>query len=341
VSVVIATHDRLDSVERLVRQLGAQDVAGDEFEVVVVDDGSREPVSSRLDRHPLPCALTVLHQPNAGAAAARHRGISAARGDLVVVLDDDMQVAPDFLTSHLRAHPAGSRRAVLGWVRLDETRKMPLFERQHAKALERLAAAVQSGRLRLEGANLYTGNVSFRRDDYLAVGGFDPSLRRSEDVELGVRLEQAGVTVCFSEAARAVHSSDHSSQAGWMRRAFEYGRWDLRIARKHPEVAGASPWRFLFRVSPISRPLLVASVVAPLLTRPLAHLAMAAAVAFDRIGWERVALAGATFVYGLEYFRGVGAEAGSLRGAIEDLRRHLRPRRGDGAWTGWPVRRSS
>ena len=326
VSVVIATYERPASIERLVRQLGAQSLAADELEVVVVDDGSTPPVAPRLRRLAVPCALTVLTQENAGAAAARRRGIEAARGGLVIVVDDDMQVGPDFVAAHLDAHPSGSRRAVLGWVRLDPTRQMPLFERQHARALEHLADDVVAGRWTLEGTNLYTGNVSFRREDYLAVGGFDPSLGRSEDAELGVRLEKAGVTLCFSEAARALHSSDHASVRGWMRRAFEYGVWDLRISRKHPDVAAASPWRFLFRVSPVSRPLLLASVLVPFLTRPLARLAARVALVVDLWGWERVALAGATFVYGLEYFRGVRAESGSRAAAVADLRGHLRRR---------------
>jgi GT2 family glycosyltransferase len=336
VSVVVATYDRPAAVERLVRQLAAQNLAGDEFEIVVVDDGSAEAVAPRLQRLAPSCALTVLTQENAGAALARRRGIAVARGDLVVVVDDDMQVSPDFVASHLSAHPAGSRRAVLGSVRLDPARAMPLFERQHAHALERLAVDVVAGRWALEGTNLYTGNVSFRREDYLAVGGFDPSLMRSEDAELGVRLEKAGVTLCFSDAARAVHSSDHASLEGWMRRAFEYGVWDLRIARKHADVATASPWRFLFRVSPISRPLLLASVVIPFVARPLARLGIRIALAVDRLGAERLALAGATFVYGLEYFRGVRAEAGSLAAAIADLRRHLRQRRQDRQRLGAP-----
>jgi len=327
VSVVIATHDRPASVERLLGQFGGQRLDPGEFEVVVVDDGSAEAVAPRLQRLAVPYALTLLAQGNSGAARARHRGIEAARGDLIIVVDDDMQVTPDFVARHRAAHPAGSRRAVLGWVRPDPALLMPLFERHHAHVLDRLAGEVGAGRCRLQGTNLYTGNVSFRRQDYLDVGGFDPSLGRSEDAELGVRLEKAGVTLCFSEAARALHSSDHASLEGWRRRAFEYGVWDLRIGRKHPDVIGASPWRFLFEVSLVSRPLLLAAVAAPALTRPLSRLAMAAALAADGLGAGHLALAGATFVYGLEYFRGVSAEAGSLGAAIADLRRHLRERR--------------
>ena len=329
VSVVVATYDRPASIERLVRQLGEQQMGSDAFEIVVVDDGSAEGAAPRLERLSLPCALTVITQENAGAARARDRGIAAARGDLVVILDDDMQVAPDFLARHLSAHPAGSRRAVLGRLRLDPSRSFPLFERHHARVVDCLASDILAGRWELEGTNLYTGNVSFRREDYLAVGGFDPSLARSEDAELGIRLEKAGVMFHLSEAAGALHSSDHTSVPVWMRRAFEYGVWDLRIARKHPDLATANPWRFLFRVNPISRPLLLLSAVAPFLTRPLARVAMRVALAVDRLGSERLALAGATFVYGLEYFRGVRAEAGSLAEAIKDLRRYLRQRRAD------------
>ncbi len=329
VSVVVATYDRPASIERLVRELGQQDLAADAYEIVVVDDGSREAAAPRLQRLSLPCALTVLTQENAGAARARHRGIEAARGELVVVVDDDIRIGPDFLARHLDAHGAGSRKAVLGRLRLDPARSFPLFERSHGRVLERLAGDILSGRRELVGSNLYTGNVSFRREDYFAIGGFDPSLRRSEDAELGIRFEKAGVSLSFSAAAAALHSSDHTSVRAWMRRAFEYGVWDLRIARKHPDLAEASPWRFLSRVSPVSRPWLLASAAAPPLGWLLAWPAMAVALGVDRLGAERLAYAGATFAYGLEYFRGVRAEAGSLVASIGDLRRYLRQRRGD------------
>jgi GT2 family glycosyltransferase len=329
VSVVVATYDRPASIERLVRQLGAQDLAAGTYEIVVVDDGSREAAAPRLKRLPLACLLTVLTQENAGAARARHRGIEAARGELVVIVDDDIRIGPDFLARHLEAHAGGGRKAVLGRLRLDPDRSFPLFERNHGRVLERLAGDILSGRRELVGSNLYTGNVSFRREDYFAVGGFDPSLRLSEDAELGIRLEKAGVSLSLSDLAAAWHSSDHTSVRAWMRRAYEYGIWDLRIARKHPDLGAASPWRFLFQVSPISRPCLLASAAAPPLGWLLAWPAMTVALGLDKLGWERLALAGATFAYGLEYFRGVRAEAGSLARAIGDLRRYLCQRRGE------------
>jgi len=326
-SVVIATFNRPESVARLLGQLAEQTLRADAFEVVVVDDGSAEPVAPRLEALVLPYALRVVTQPNGGPAVARHRAIVAARAPLVVIVDDDMRVGPGFLAAHLAAHPAGSRRLVLGRLRVDPDTPLPVFERFQLAQLDRLADDARTGRAPVRGSDVYTGNVSLRRDDYLAVGGFDATLRLSEDAELGMRLERAGVEMTLSEDAWSLHASDHASAAAWMRRARAYGAADGRIADKHAGDAAlhgaADPWRFLFQVNPVSRPLLLASALAPSLAQPVARVAMAAARAADALGMGRVAVAGCTFVYGMQYFAGLRDHAGSRGAARERLRRYL------------------
>ncbi len=326
-SVVFATYEREMLAERLIEQLDRQTLPPESYEVIVVDDGSADGIAGRLAQIPVRYALTVLRQPNSGASAARRRGMAQARGEVVVVVDDDMQVPPTFLEAHLARHLPGVRRAVLGQIRPDPgVARMPLFERYHAFMLERWVDAVRQGRSRVEGTALCTGNVSFQRSDYEAVGGFDASLRRSEDAELGVRLQKAGVELVFAEDAFTLHGSDHQSLAVWMHRAFLYGVNDLRIARKHPDAPWVSPWRFLFLVSPLSRPLLLATLLTPSLGRALARIAMVAARAVDRLGAERVAIAGATLVYGLLYFSGVRQEEGTFGATMRDLVDHVRGR---------------
>jgi serine acetyltransferase/GT2 family glycosyltransferase len=328
--VVIATYNRADAAEQLLRQLATQSLPASEFEVVVVDDGSTEPAEPRLRRLTLPYALTIVTQPNGGPAAARHQGALHARAELLVVVDDDMRVGPDFLEAHVAAHPPGARNVVLGWIRAAPGAAGPLFERYQASLRERQAAELRAGRSTLCGTNLYAGNVSLRREDYFAVGGFDPAFRLSEDAELGTRLEAAGCAFHFSERASSLHASDHASLATWVRRSMAYGAADSRVAEKHPDVPSADPWRFLFMVGPVSRPLLLASALMPAGGRALAHVVMAVARALAGVGLERAALAGATLVYGLLYYAGVGTYAGSRRGALRRLARHLRGRRDDG-----------
>ncbi len=327
VSLVAATYNRPELVEALLRRLAEQTLPAAEFEVIVVDDGSRPPVAERLRALGVPFSLQVFDQPNAGPAAARDRGIKAARGEFVVVVDDDMQLAPDFLAEHLRLHRQG-RRVVLGQIRpAPELRRMPLFERFHAEMLARFAARVRAGTQRVRGTDVCTGNVSFPRADYLAVGGFDRAFDRSEDAELGLRLEQTGLELVFSEAAYTVHGSDHVRLDVWLRRAYRYGRNDLRISRKHALLAHANPWRFLFAMHLLARPLLVLCVLAPTLGGLLARLGMAVSQAVDGLGVHGLAISGATVVYGMQYFRGLRDEAGSLGAARGDLRRYLATRR--------------
>ena len=322
-SVVIATFQRTDSVATLLAQLAEQTLPCDDFEVIVVDDGSSPPAAPTLAALDLPFRLVVLAQENSGPAAARHRGILEARGSIIVILDDDMRVLPDFLSWHLEAHDGHEHHVVLGRLRAHESAPLELFERYQLAQLDKLARDVAVDPAALRGAHLYTGNLSLRREDYLRVGGFDPAFRISEDAELGIRLEAAGATFAFSDQAQSFHASDHTSVAKWMRRSEAYGRADAAVSDKHPQLPSANPWRFLFLVNPVSRPLLLASAVAPTVMKPLAWLVMRVAQAMAAIGAERVALAGTTLAYGMQYFRGLAGADEPGAGAVPRMQRFL------------------
>lgn len=332
VSVVIATWNRPGLLRRLVAQL--REESSTDHEIVVVDDGSEPPVVNDSPPGSSP-SVTLVRQENAGPASARHRGILEARGELILLLDDDMSVGPDLVAAHAGQHPEATRRVVLGQIRPDpELPRLPLFERFHALMLERFASGIASGQVVLCGTHLCTGNVSFPRSDYLAVGGFDTAFDRSEDVELGIRFEKAGLELLFSREAFSTHHSDHASLRVWMGRAYRYGINDRCIGWKHRDVAGADPWRFLDLMSPFARPLLLTSAFLPRLGFVLARVGMAMAMLLDRLGLERPAIVGTTVVYGMEYFRGVRHALGSLGGTFRDLRAYRarrRPAAGRGA----------
>lgn len=326
-SVVIATWNRLQLLGELLDALNRQTLPAADFEVLVVDDGSKVPVAPELAKRHDAFSLRVLTQQNAGAAAARHAGVLEAKGAIVVITDDDMLVPPEFLAEHLKAHDAGYT-LVLGHIDNEPgLANKPLFERFHAEQLARFVARYSKEPTGVRGVMVCTGNVSFRRDDYLRVGGFDRSLDRSEDRELGVRLQKAGAKLFFAKDARTINRSDHADLDVWMTRNFRYGIYDSRIHVKHPEVVDADPWHFFFLVNPVSRALLLVSASAPTVGKTLSRAAYAVAERLDGqktlhplLG--RAAVAGATLSYGLDYFRGVREEAGSLPKAWLDLARH-------------------
>jgi len=320
VSVVIATYNREALIAALLEELGKQTFPKDRFEVVVVDDGSKVAPLPKLLSLSLPYRLQAVRQANAGAAAARDHGISRAQGSVVIVIDDDMRVPVDFIAHHYAYHRTGAHVVVLGRMRPDENLKsMPIFERFHALMLEKMVERFKQGQ-KPRGVDLFTGNVSFRRDDYLRVGGFDRSLGHSEDTELGIRLEKIGADFVFGDDAYTIHGSDHLQLEKWLKRGPLYGMYDRRIARKHPDYPHGDPWRFMHLRSPVSRPFLALAVLAPEASRHLARGLIQIAIGFDKAGFEKIGVAGTTLVFGMEYFRGLREECGSLGTAISDYR---------------------
>jgi GT2 family glycosyltransferase len=202
---------------------------------------------------------------------------------------------------------------------------LPLFERFHAEALEKQHAPERRALLR--GNALCTGNVSLRRADYLAVGGFNSELARSEDQELGLRLERAGVQIVFSEDAYTVHDSDHRDFGVWRRRAFLYGKCDLRIARMHADLAHADPWRFFFGNAVVKRPFVAAAALSQLAGWAIAGAVYRVARVAEVAGLKRAAVRGTGLLWDVEYFRGVRDEAGGLVGTLRSCGDYLRKRR--------------
>src|SRR3954452_23505252 len=83
-SVVVPTYNRRAGLERLLRALGEQTLPPDQFEVVVVNDGSQDDTADLLATLALPYRLRALAQANAGPAAARNLGVTQAEGWLIV-----------------------------------------------------------------------------------------------------------------------------------------------------------------------------------------------------------------------------------------------------------------
>jgi serine acetyltransferase/GT2 family glycosyltransferase len=330
VSVVVATYQRPAEIKRLLAQLDAQSLPPSSYEVVVVDDGSSADVPALLQPDVHSYSLTVLRQPNAGSAAARQRGAAAATGDLLLFVDDDMHVGPEFLAAHASAHPGSERLVVLGRRRAGvDSAALPLVERYRVRMGDRLSAELAGG-LVLTGEYLYTGNVSMPRALFEEAGGFDSGLRQLDDAELGIRLEKAGARFLLSEEAYNVHERDPLTPEQWFERAHRDGWYWGKVGRKHPDVASASPWHWLDVVSPISRPLLLLSSLRPGPAAPIARAAFALSRLASALRLERVAMAGTTFVYGVHMFRGVGEEAGGTRAALREYRAFRRRSGGDG-----------
>lgn len=236
VSVVIPTRDRADRAKRAVSAVLA-DPATDE--VVVVDDGStdhtREALRSLSEQDE---RVVVLRTEGVGAAGARQRGLEAASGGLVVMVDDDVVAGPDLITGHRRRHvDAGDPALVVaGYMptRVPATRRPGQFATWfYAAEYEAHVAAWEDGSADvLDG--LWLGNVSARRETWLAVGmdGGAFSAANHEDRDLGIRLAEAGSTATFDRTLRAEHAHRRRLDQ-FLRDAHRQGKGRAQLAMLH------------------------------------------------------------------------------------------------------------
>ena len=167
---------------------------GDDIEVIVVDDGSRdrsaEIVRSFFDRHGL--NGTVLAQENSGPAAARNLGWQAASADWIQFLDADDRLAPKKLrVQYEEAVSVPAEVAVLysPWQRIDffdghwDTRG-PVIR---AQVDEDTVASILKDPL-----FGYVGPTLIRRSALEEIGGFSPQMTLGEDLDLMLRIAMSG-----------------------------------------------------------------------------------------------------------------------------------------------------
>jgi glycosyltransferase involved in cell wall biosynthesis len=233
-SVIVPSIGR-PAIARCLAALATQE-AETPFEIVVVDDGPAE-------RDPLVVdgpRVRVIDGGGRGAAAARNAGARAARGDVLLFLDDDLVPAPDLVRRHLAHHDGGADRIVIGQC---PPRPPGSGLTDRAAALwwhDRFREMAESAALTF--TDVLSGNTSIRRARFLGLGGFEDGLGvlRREDWHWGIRSLEAGVAVAFDPDAIAVHEFALTVRDR-LAAALAEGRGDALLAGRWPEFAHALP----------------------------------------------------------------------------------------------------
>lgn len=122
-TVVIPCFNAGKLITRLLEQLSQQTLSPDQYEIIVIDDGSTDDTTQRVAafNH-----VTLLTQDRGGPGTARNFGVERARGKLVLFVDSDLEVAEDLLERHLKFHNANPDIAATGGS-VEPPRKLPIF----------------------------------------------------------------------------------------------------------------------------------------------------------------------------------------------------------------------
>jgi glycosyltransferase involved in cell wall biosynthesis len=183
-------------------------------EVIVVDDGSPDRVDMTTAIARYGSRVRLLTQANAGAGAARNRGIAATSAELVALLDADDRWLPRFLERQVAAISAAPG--------IDLVYSDGLFIGQSPLSGRTFTSACPSServtfeQLLSQQSTVLLSAVVARRAAILDVGGFDESLRRGQDFDLWLRMTRNGAVIRWTRdvlALRRVHADNLSGDA--------------------------------------------------------------------------------------------------------------------------------
>ncbi len=237
ISIVIPTYNRKPILEKCLRALEKQQFADEKlngYEVVLVDDGSNDGTLEWLDKNQADFPhVCVFSQEHLGPAAARNLGVEKAQGDIIIFIDSDLVVTETFLQSHVNKLVEGEKKlgsdrlftygAVINTCNFDHPTSEPY------KITD------------FSAAYFATGNVAIARKWLEKAGLFDTcfQLYGWEDLELGVRLKQLGLTLikCPEAVGYHWHAPFNLAQIpNLIDKEIQRGRMGVLFYEKHPTL---------------------------------------------------------------------------------------------------------
>jgi GT2 family glycosyltransferase len=193
-------------------------------EMIIVDQSIEPHPELSILKTERPCEIRYIHSKTVGVGAGRNTGITLSRNELLMFIDDDMFVEPDWFGNLVQAViNAGPCSVVSGQVLSGES------EVQGGKApsiMQDQQPAIYTGRIGKDV--LYTGNMGAYRSVFGQVGLFDErlgpgtSFPAAEDNDLGYRLLEQGYSICYAPEAVVYHRAWRSERES-LSLAWRYG----------------------------------------------------------------------------------------------------------------------
>jgi glycosyltransferase involved in cell wall biosynthesis len=214
---------------RAIASVLAQD--GVRFELIVVDDASRDGTPAYLATLEDPRIRVIAAERNGGPSAARNLGLRAARAGIVAFLDSDDAYRPHRLAAPLAAFAADARLVCTLSSAVKHDRK---GAREARVPAVKLAAPAFEWALICDLIPVEATSITVRRDAALAAGGFCERLRLTEDREFLIRLARLGGGQLLPELLWEKFWGEDNLSNAWGKAAGGL----IAYARERPEITG-------------------------------------------------------------------------------------------------------
>jgi len=201
-SVILPHLNTPEFLVRALQSLAAQKLDHGRFEIIVVDNGSRIPLTAVKEAWP---HVTFLQELEPGPGPARNLGAAHARADVLAFIDSDIQIGSDWLMAGLNALGTKPLQMIGGDLRVDVPNPKRL------SGLEAFESVISFRQKLFINKHHYssTANLMMTRDVFEAVGGFG-GINTPEDLNFGRRAHALGIVVRYVPEMVALHPAQGS-----------------------------------------------------------------------------------------------------------------------------------
>jgi len=178
-SVILPTYNRMPVLSYCLNHLMNQTVS--DFDVILIDDCSTDGTETYISKTNYPNLQYIRLPEQKGPYYARNKGIEEANGDIIIFIDSDVIVFPDFIEDHISIHQKRENLVLQGMVR-------------HINSVEKVSLESFYLPNALCIGTFITQNVSVRKKWLKEVGGFadfGPTMGY-KDVDMGLQLRESG-----------------------------------------------------------------------------------------------------------------------------------------------------
>ena len=224
ISVVVCTYNGALTIKKCLE--GILDLDYPDFEVIVVNDGSKDSTKLIVSAYP----VKLISTSNKGLGQARNTGMHAANGEIIAYIDDDAYPDPQWLKYIAQAYESTGHSCIGG----------PNIAPLDSEFISTCVANAPGGPIHVmltdEIAEHVPGcNMTFLATALKKINGFDPIFRNAgDDVDVCWRIQNAGGTIGFHPSAVVWHHRRNSLKAYW-KQQMGYGKAEALLESKWPE----------------------------------------------------------------------------------------------------------
>ena len=229
-SIIVPVYNRPDEVRELLESLTRQTLK--DFEVIVVEDGSKIPCKDVCDKFANILDLHYYAKPNSGPGQSRNYGAERANGEWLIVLDSDVVLPDGYLQAvenELREMPADA------WGGPDAAH--PSFTPVQKAISYSMTSffttgGIRGGKAKLDKFYPRSFNMGIRREVYQQLGGFS-KMRFGEDIDFSYRIVEAGYKPRLFPDAWVWHKR-RTDLSKFYRQVYNSGIARINLEKRHP-----------------------------------------------------------------------------------------------------------